>query len=84
MILEGTAEFWVDGKHDTLEAGDLIILPPYSHHGFKNVGDDILHVLAVFSSPSAPTIFDDRPDEIVYIGGTSGEQLDSQRTVEKV
>lgn len=84
MILEGTAEFWVDGKHDTLEAGDLIILPPYSHHGFKNIGDDVLHVLAVFSSPSAPTIFDDKPDEIVYIGGTTGEQLDSQRTVEKV
>jgi quercetin dioxygenase-like cupin family protein len=84
MVLEGTAEFWVDGTHDTLTAGDLIILPPYSHHGFKNVGDDILHILAVFSSPSAPTIFDDKPDEIVYIGGTQGDRLDSQRTVEKV
>jgi oxalate decarboxylase/phosphoglucose isomerase-like protein (cupin superfamily) len=69
---------------DTLEAGDLIILPPYSHHGFKNVGDDILRVLAVFSSATAPTIFDDKPDEIVYIGGTEGDRLDSQRTVEKV
>ena len=83
MVLEGTAEFWIDGEHSVLEAGDLIILPPYCHHGFKSIGEDELHVLAAFSSATAPTIFDDRPDEIVYIGGTTGEQLDSQRTVEK-
>jgi quercetin dioxygenase-like cupin family protein len=82
MVLEGTAEFWVDGEHSTLEAGDLIILPPYSHHGFANVGDDALHVLAVFSSPTAPTIFDAEPDKVVLIGGTSGDRIDSQRTVE--
>jgi quercetin dioxygenase-like cupin family protein len=81
MVLEGTAEFWVDGTHETLEAGDLIVLPPYSHHGFKNIGEDTLHVLAVFSSAEAPTIFDSEPDKIVTIGGTSGDQLDTQRTV---
>ena len=84
MVLEGTAEFWVDGEHMILEAGDLMILPPYSHHGFKNVGTETLHVLAVFSSASAPTIFDDEPDKLVHIGGTTGERLDSQRTVEQV
>jgi len=84
MVLEGTAEFWVDGEHSTLETGDLIILPPYSHHGFKNIGAGTLHVLAVFSSATAPTIFDHEPDKVVYIAGTSGERLDSQRTVEQV
>ncbi|HEX4520604.1 MAG TPA: cupin domain-containing protein [Gaiellaceae bacterium] len=84
MVLEGTAEFWVDDVHSTLEAGDLIILPPYSHHGFKNVGEGTLRVLAVFSSPTAPTIFDAEPDKLVHIAGTSGERLDSQRTVEPV
>ncbi len=85
MVLEGKAEFWVDGEHSILEAGDLIILPPHSHHGFKNIEEDgTLHVLAVFSSPSAPTIFDSEPDKIVHIGGTSGGTLDSQRTVESV
>ncbi len=84
MVLEGTAEFWVDGEHTMLEAGDLMILPPYSHHGFKNVGTETLHVLAVFSSASAPTIFDDEPDKLVHIGGTTGERLDNQRTVEQV
>ena len=84
MVLEGSAEFWIDGEHSRLEAGDLAILPPYSHHGFANVGEGTLRVLAVFSSPTAPTIFDERPDEVVFIGGTSGDRLDSQRTVEKV
>jgi len=84
MVLEGTAEFWVDGEHSILEAGDLIVLPPYAHHGFKNIGEDTLHVLAVFSSPTAPTIFDHEPDKVVHIAGTSGDRLDSQRTVEQI
>ena len=84
LVLEGTAEFWVDGEHSILEAGDLVILPPYSHHGFKNIGAESLHVFAVFSTATAATIFDDRPDEIVFIGGTEGERLDSQRTVTKI
>jgi quercetin dioxygenase-like cupin family protein len=84
MVLGGTAEFWVDGEHSILEAGDSIVLRPYTHHGFKNVGEDSLHVLAVFSSPIAPTIFDHEPDKVVDIGGTDGDRLDSQRTVHQV
>lgn len=80
LVVEGTAEFWIDGEHSILEAGDLAIMPPYVHHGFKNVGEDTLHVLAIFSSATAPTIFDDDPDRVVDIGGTRGDRLDSQRT----
>jgi len=81
MVLEGTGEFWVDGKHTILEAGDSIVMRPYTHHGFANIGKMPLHVLGIFSSAIAPTIFDDEPDRIVEIGGVSGERLDSQRTV---
>jgi mannose-6-phosphate isomerase-like protein (cupin superfamily) len=84
MILEGTAEVWIDGEHSTLEAGDLAIFRPYTHHGFKNVGDGTLRVLGIFSAAVAPTIFDDEPDKVVEIGGVSGNRLDSQRTVHSV
>ncbi|MSY59353.1 MAG: cupin domain-containing protein [Actinobacteria bacterium] len=82
MVLEGHAEFWINGEHSVLGAGDLVIIPPLAHHGFKNISEtETLHVLAVFSSPVAPTIFDHEPDKIVYIGGTDGDRVDSQRTV---
>jgi mannose-6-phosphate isomerase-like protein (cupin superfamily) len=84
MILEGRAEVWIDGESFTLEAGDSVILRPYTHHGFKNIGEDTLHVLGIFSSAVAPAIFDDDPDKVVEIGGVSGERLDSQRTVHPV
>jgi mannose-6-phosphate isomerase-like protein (cupin superfamily) len=81
LVLEGTGDFWIDGEHSTLEAGDLVIFPPYSHHGFTNVGEGTLHVFAVFSSASAPTIYDDEPDRVIEIGGTRGKRLDSQRVM---
>jgi quercetin dioxygenase-like cupin family protein len=81
MVLSGTGEFWSDGEHSILEAGDSIVMRPYTHHGFKNVGEDTLHVLGIFSSAVAPTIFDDDPDRVVEIGGVTGERIDSQRTV---
>lgn len=81
MVLEGQGEFWIDGEHSVLEAGDLVIIPPYSHHGFANIQDEILHILAIFSSATAPTIYDDEPDRVVEIGGTHGKRLDIQRVV---
>ena len=84
MVLEGTGEFWSDGEHSILEAGDSIVMRPYTHHGFRNVGETPLHVLGIFSSSPAPTIFDDEPDRLVEIGGVSGERLDSQRTVRTI
>jgi mannose-6-phosphate isomerase-like protein (cupin superfamily) len=80
MVLEGTAEFWVDGEHSTLSAGDCIVLPPYSWHGFKNPGPDQLRVLAVFSAASPETIYEEEPDQLVEIGGTSGDAVDDTRT----
>lgn len=83
MVLEGTGEFWVDGVHALLEEGDLIILQPYCHHGFKNVGEGKLHVLAIFSSAQAETIYDDAPDEEMVIGGSTGDKLDETRVSRK-
>ena len=47
-------------------------------------GEGTLHVLGIFSSAVAPTIFDHEPDRLVEIGGVSGERLDSQRTAHRV
>ncbi len=80
MVLEGTAEFWVDGVRERLGAGDLIVLPPYSWHGFENVGEDTLHVLAVFAAATPETIYEAEPDAVTEIGGGDGDQVDPTRT----
>jgi mannose-6-phosphate isomerase-like protein (cupin superfamily) len=80
MVLDGTADVWVDGVHETLEAGDLVILAPFTRHGFSNVGEGTLHVLAVFSTPAPEAVYDADPDHVVEIGGTDGDTVDATRT----
>lgn len=79
MVLDGRAEFWLDGETHLLEAGDLVIIPPYATHGFTNPGPDELHVLGIFSVNEAETVYASDPDTVVVIGGDAGDQLDSQR-----
>ena len=80
-MLDGTADVWVDGVHETLEAGDLaLILAPFTRHGFSNVGEDTLHVLAVFSTPAPEAVYDVDSDHVVEIGGTDGDTVDATRT----
>ncbi len=83
MVLEGTAEFWVDGEHTVLGAGDCIVLPPLCWHGFRNNGEDQLRVLAVFSAATPETIYEQDPDTLVEIGGTGDGALDDTRTSRK-
>ena len=46
----GEAEFRVDGDRRLVRAEEAIVLPPHSRHGFTNVGDGLLHTLAVFAA----------------------------------
>ena len=47
FVLEGTAEFYLDGE--TTEAGPYssFYCPPYSKHGIRNVGDTELKYLVI-------------------------------------
>ena len=45
-VLEGEAEFRVDGDRRLVLAGEAIVLPPHSRHGFTNVGGGVLRTLA--------------------------------------
>jgi mannose-6-phosphate isomerase-like protein (cupin superfamily) len=84
MVLEGTAEFWVDGEHHELAAGDAIVLPPYCWHGFKNNGTEPLRVLAIFSAPTPETIYEQDRETLVEIGKTGEGAIDDTRTGRKL
>src|SRR3990172_3287177 len=49
-VLEGVADFRVDGEPRRVEAGETILLPASSRHGFVNGGSGILHTFAVFGA----------------------------------
>jgi len=68
VVREGRAEFTVEGKRVTLEAGDAIILPAGVRHGFVNVGDGPLHVEAVFSSAAPSVTYEEEPEAELEIG----------------
>jgi quercetin dioxygenase-like cupin family protein len=70
-VLEGEAEFRVDGDRRLVRAEEAIVLPPHSRHGFTNVGDGLLHTLAVFAAAEPPVEYEDEPG-VVY---TISQQL---------
>ncbi len=83
MILAGTAEFRVDDERVTVGAQQSIVLPPFSYHGFTNVGDGTLHLLGTYSAASVPTEYLEEPEATYQIGGDEGERVDAARTVRR-
>ena len=78
VILEGSATFKVDGEEVVVGAGQSIILPPLSHHGF--VANEPFHIGGGgLSSAVQTTVFDEEPDLIYDIGATEGVKLDEHR-----
>jgi mannose-6-phosphate isomerase-like protein (cupin superfamily) len=47
-----------------LEQGSAIVLPADSRHGFRNVGEGVLHVLATLASAAPPVEYEEEPGEL--------------------
>lgn len=50
-ILAGTARIAVDAQEVVAGAGESVIIRAGVNHGFVNVGNDVLHTLAVLAAP---------------------------------
>jgi mannose-6-phosphate isomerase-like protein (cupin superfamily) len=50
-VLSGEAEMWLDQGRMIVTAGQSLIVPARSLHGFRNVGAFTLHLHAVLASP---------------------------------
>jgi mannose-6-phosphate isomerase-like protein (cupin superfamily) len=57
-VREGEAEMWIGTDHVTVSAGQSLLIPPGRLHGFRNTGQDTLHLHAVLASP----IFEATPE----------------------
>ena len=47
FVLEGKAEFYLDGKTKPGEPYSSFYCPPHSEHGIRNVGDSVLKYLVI-------------------------------------
>lgn len=54
IVEQGVAEFRVDGQSTEVPAGNVVVVPPETPHGFKNPGDELLRVVSMH--PSATVI----------------------------
>jgi quercetin dioxygenase-like cupin family protein len=77
-VFEGRACFFVGDEEAELTAGESLLVPAGARHGFTNVGEDVLRVLAVFPAP-APTVQYEDELETVEIGGMCGRRRDDHR-----
>src|SRR5215217_5093910 len=59
VCLEGRGEFHIDERTYGFCGGDTIIVPARSVHGFRNVGDEHMRVLAFFPSAEPDVTWED-------------------------
>jgi quercetin dioxygenase-like cupin family protein len=78
-VLDGVAEFWVDGETERIEPGGSIVLPAHSRHGFRNAGEGELHTVAVFASARPQVAYESEPETVLEIGVEADRMLDAHR-----
>ena len=59
-VLSGQAEFWIGADRISAGANQSVLIPAKVRHGFRNVGDGKLHIMAVLASPVFEAHFDDQ------------------------
>lgn len=61
-VLSGEAEIWIGGERFQATAGQSALIQPKSRHGFRNIGDGELHMLAILAAPVFEAHYDDRSE----------------------
>jgi len=62
-VQEGRAEIWIEAEKAVLAKGQSMVVPAGRRHGFRNIGDGMLHVRAALAASSFEASFDD-PREV--------------------
>ncbi len=50
-IISGRAEIWVNDEKSPVGANQSVLIPAGARHGFRNTGDETLHVRATLAAP---------------------------------
>ena len=58
-VIAGSAEVWLDDQSMNVSTGQSLVIAAGHPHGFKNTGEDTLHVQAILASPVFEAAYDD-------------------------
>jgi quercetin dioxygenase-like cupin family protein len=72
LVVEGSAEVWIDGETFVLERGGTALVPPHALHGFRNAGTETLHTLTALPDAAPPVRYEEN-GEVMTIGAAHGE-----------
>lgn len=61
-VLSGSAEIWIEDELLRASAGQSALILAKQRHGFRNSGDDELHMLATLAAPTFEAHYDDRAE----------------------
>ena len=67
-VLAGRGEFWAGDDHRVLETGSTIVIPPHTWHGFRNVGDGVLRVIASIAGETPLVEYEAEPGVTIEVG----------------
>ena len=78
-VLAGTGQFWVGAERDRVEEGATVLVPAGTWHGFENVGETILQIIAVLPIGVPLVEYADEPGVVLEIGTGATERRDAHR-----
>jgi mannose-6-phosphate isomerase-like protein (cupin superfamily) len=79
FVLAGRALVHVGDEESELGAGDSVVVPAGSRHGFKAVGAGGLRILAIFAAATPRAEYEDEPGVVLEIGGRGEKRRDAHR-----
>ncbi len=59
-VMAGRAEIWLGGEKAIVTAGQSVLIPAGMKHGFRNVGEGVLHVRATLAAAVFEASYEDR------------------------
>jgi quercetin dioxygenase-like cupin family protein len=80
LVLDGVADFDVEGDIQHLSEGAVVIIPPGVVHSFVNTGQVDLRTIAIFADASPTVVYAGDP-EVVYAIGAVDPHSDDHRTL---
>jgi mannose-6-phosphate isomerase-like protein (cupin superfamily) len=79
LVLGGRARVHVGDEESELAAGDSVVVPAGSRHGFRNVGAAGLRILAIFAAATPRAEYEDEPGVVLEVGGHGTRRRDAHR-----
>ena len=61
-VMDGTAEIWLGGDSAIVRPNQSVLIPAGVKHGFRNVGDGILHVRATLAEAIFEASYESRDE----------------------